>query len=130
VAVRDGFDAIGATRRLQEAIRAHDRSLVNALVSERLVLTSRGATGSMGKTDFMAAALAIDWQYFRLAEFHVLELGDACVVEYTVEQELRPANGSRAQSTWVTTDVWAREGRGWRLVHRHPELLVSNRDHR
>ncbi len=123
---RPPFAAAQLTRELQEAVRAHDPARLDALVSERLVFASARQIGRVGKAEFVAAAMSIEWQRFDCSEFRILDL-DVVVVDYEIQQEIRAAPGSTpahapAQTAWVMTDVWALENGRWRLVSRHPEL--------
>ena len=120
------FDARAETERLQDAVRRHDRMLLDELVSERFALVSGRALGRLGKLDWITAALQVEWERFAIAISRVIDLDDVVVVDHDVEQELAAAPvwapEAPRESNWTMTDVWAAEGGQWRLVCRHPEL--------
>jgi hypothetical protein len=128
------FDPIRVTEALQEAVRTHDASGLDALVSERMSFTSGRAVARMGKREWIDAAMKIPWRTFHILDVRLtLITPEVVVVEHSLEQEIDaeasapvefktdPVDG--VHSAWVTTDVWADEGGVWRLVHRHPERL-------
>ena len=119
------FDAEAATERLQDAVRRHDRVLLNQLVSDRFALVSGRSLGRLGKEEWIAAALGIEWKSFVIAVARVLELKGVVIVNHDLEQDMKEppnwASEAPLHSRWVTTDVWAVEDDSWRLLCRHPE---------
>ena len=123
------FDANRETHRVQDAVRRHDRPLLEQLVSERFAFVSGRALGRLHKEEWIAAGLGVDWQRFEISVVRVVECGDVAVVDYDIDQEMAapPAwvGDAPTQTRWVITDVWAVESGAWRLVSRHPELIAS-----
>jgi hypothetical protein len=122
-----GFDAKGKTEQLQDGVRDHDRELLDELVSEGFALVSGRSLGRLGKDDWIAAALQVDWTRFVVAIKRVIELNDVAIVDYDVEQEMASAPNwapdAPLRTRWVTTDVWVLKAGQWRLLCRHPELV-------
>jgi hypothetical protein len=121
------FDAQGKTEQLQAGVRAHDRQLLQELVSERFALVSGRSLGRLGKDDWIAAALQVDWKSFAVSIKRVIEVSGVAIVDYDIEQEMASAPSwapeAPRRTRWVTTDIWGLEADQWRLVCRHPELV-------
>ena len=121
------FNAEAQSIRLQDAVRTHDQELLDRLVSDRFALVSGRSLGRLGKTEWIAAALNVDWRSFRISINRVIEAGDAAIVDHDTEQEMVRAPSwapdAPLRTCWVTTDTWLREPGGWRLICRHPELV-------
>ena len=121
------FDAQIESDRLQHAVRDHDQRVLDELISERFVLVSGRSLGRLGKEEWIAAALQVEWKSFTVSVSRVISLDGVVIVDQDIEQELAVApswaSGAPAQTRWITTDVWADEDGRWRLVCRHPELL-------
>ena len=120
------FDPARETNRLQEAVRLHDRPLLEHLVSDRFVFVSGRALGRLDKQQWITAALRVDWQSFAVEVARVVELGNAVIVDLDIEQEIvAPPDwspGAPTHTRWTTTDVWVAEAGTWRLASRHPEI--------
>lgn len=123
----DEFNPQRETDRLQDAVRDHDRRVLDELISDRFALVSGRSLGRLGKEDWIAAALQVEWKSFVVSVSGVIDLDGVWVVDHDVEQEMAAAPGWATQSPmrtrWITTDVWAVEEGQWRLVCRHPEML-------
>lgn len=123
----NGFDAQRETDRLQGAVCRHDRDELDDLISERFALVSGRSLGRLGKEDWIAAALQVEWKSFDVWVSRVIDLGDAVVVDHDIEQDMAAApnwaSAAPTRTRWITTDVWVVEGGRWRLVCRHPELM-------
>lgn len=105
--------------------------MLRQLVSDRFVfasgrsITRLGAAAfddMPGKAEWIAAALAIEWRNFEVRRLRAVDLGDVVVVDARLTQVVH-VDGRDLESSWVVTDVWAKEGADWRLVARHPELV-------
>lgn len=122
------FDPDRETDQLQEAVRRHDRALLERLVSDRFVFVSGRSLGRLGKGDWIAAALQVEWQRFVVSIARVVDLDRVVIVDHDTEQEMArpPAWGPEAptRTRWITTDVWVEESGIWRLVSRHPEMTA------
>lgn len=128
----NGFDPHQATNHLQEAVRAHDAELLDELVSDQFIFVSgrsisrlgrSGFDEQPGKAEWIAAAQAIDWQSFQVGQIRSIDLGQSVVVDCRLSQVVR-RGGRDEESRWVVTDVWTLEGIRWRLIARHPELMI------
>jgi hypothetical protein len=122
------FDASRATNRLQEAVRRHDRPLLEQLLSDRFAFVSGRAPGRLDKEQWITAALRIEWQRFTTAIARVADLGNVVIVDHDVEQEMAAppewAPDAPTRTRWITTDVWTAESGIWRLASRHPALTA------
>ena len=122
------FDATRATTRLQDAVRRHDRPLLEQLLSDRFAFVSGLALGRLDKEGWIAAALRVEWQRFATDIARVVDLGNVVIVDHDVEQEMTAppewAPGAPTHTRWITTDVWVAESGIWRLASRHPELTA------
>ena len=120
------FDADGATSRLQDAVRLHDRARLNELVRDRFLFVSGRSLGRLGKAEWIASALEVEWERFTVSVVRVVALDEVVVVDHDIEQEMKAsprwAPGAPTRTHWAITDVWAAEHGAWRLVCRHPEL--------
>ena len=122
------FDPASETNRLQEAVRRHDRPVLEQLVSDRFIFISGRALGRLDKQRWIAAALRVDWQGFAVEVARVVDLGDVVIVDQDIEQEIVAppdwAPGAPTHTRWTTTDVWVAEAGTWRLASRHPEITA------
>jgi Domain of unknown function (DUF4440) len=120
------FDAEAATDRLQDAVRRHDRGLLDQLISERFALASGRSLGRLGKKEWIAAGLNVEWKNFVISIARVIEISDVVIVDHDIEQDMEAspdwAADAPTHARWITTDVWVAEDGEWRLVCRHPEL--------
>ena len=103
------FDPGGQTNRLQDAVRRHDRSLFDRLVSDGLAFVSGRALGRLDKQGWITAALRIEWDRFAVSIARVVDLGDVVIVDHDIEQEMTAppdwASDAPTRSRWTTTDV-------------------------
>jgi hypothetical protein len=122
------FDPGGETERLQDAVRRHDRPLLEQLLSDRFAFVSGRALGRLDKERWIAAALRVEWRSFAVAIVRVIDLGDVVIVDLDIEQEMTAPPGwapdAPTHSRWNTTDVWVTESGTWRLASRHPEITA------
>ena len=120
------FNAGRATNRLQDAVRRHDRALLEQLLSDSFAFVSGRALGRLDKEAWIAAAVRVEWQRFATEIARVVDLGNVVIVDHDVLQEMTAppewAPDAPTQTRWITTDVWAAESGIWRLASRHPEL--------
>lgn len=103
------FDAQAVTDRLQDAVRRHDRALLEQLVSEKFALVSGRALGRVGKQEWIAAGMNVEWKSFAVSIARVIEIDDVVVVDHDIEQEMEAppnwATDAPTHTRWVTTDV-------------------------
>ena len=122
------FDPADETNRLQDAVRRHDRPLLEQLVSDRFMFISGRGLGRLDKSHWITAALRVDWQRFTVNISRVVELGDVVIVDHDIEQEMASSPDwspdAPKRTRWTTTDVWVVEAGTFRLVSRHPEMTA------
>ena len=59
------FDPAAETHRLQDAVRRHDRPLLDRLLSDRFAFVSGRTLGRLDKEAWITAALQVDWEASR-----------------------------------------------------------------
>jgi hypothetical protein len=118
-------ELVALEHAVQEAVRRHDRDVLEDLLApEFRLITSRGGN-PRDREDWIAAATGpFQVDSYELSDFQVVALGDTAVVTRHDLQEARMGT-RRAHRSWLTTDVWVREGQRWRLLARHAEPLAE-----
>jgi ketosteroid isomerase-like protein len=118
------------TRLEHELIRAvqrRDRDLLDGLLGDDFTLTT-GRPGAEVRT--RAEWLRIAESEYAIEEFAFEELvvqvyGSAAVVRSRYSQR-GAMGGERRDTTFRMTDVWVRDGDGWRLRVRHAQPVAGD----
>lgn len=76
-------------------MRRHDRARLNELVSDRLLFVTGRALGRLGKEDWIAAALDVEWESFEVSISRVVALDEVVVIDHDIEQVMKAPPAGR-----------------------------------
>jgi len=121
------WDALDLIRGLQDAVVAHDRDLLDAWVSDRMLWVMPLPDNARGKHEWIEASCSVAWDWFDIRVSREVDLGDTRLVEAWISQQYKlPSEDGSGQAKTVAgqgvvVDLWALEEGTWRLVARHPQ---------
>jgi hypothetical protein len=121
------FDPQVTLENLQDAVLRGDRDTLAELVSDRMIWIMPSLGNGRGKREWIDASCGVTWYWFRIEVLRTVALDEVVIVEALIGQS-RKATEEEASSEPVTAqgivaDIWALEGRTWRLVARHPHRI-------
>ena len=126
------FDARERLQRLQDAVLAHDRALLDTYVSDRMIWVLPLPDSAGGKQDWIDASCSVTWDWFDLRVTREVDLGTTRIVEARIGQQRQPTADEVARGTQtpiaadgVVLDAWTLEDGAWRLICRHPQRAQS-----
>lgn len=86
------WDAADRTRRLQDAVRAHDRDFLDHWVSDRMIWVRPLRDNQRGKREWIDASCSVAWEWFDVQILRELDLGESRLVEAWIRQQFRRTN--------------------------------------
>jgi hypothetical protein len=118
MATDDEGALIDLERQLQEAVRRHDRSTLDALLAEEFRTTGSVALGTVDRDLWLQLATeGIEWSSFEFRSAKAIALGDVGVVASVVTR-VGSIAGQEARGEFATVDTWLRRQGSWRIINR------------
>jgi Domain of unknown function (DUF4440) len=118
VTENDETALIELERRLQEAVRQHDRASLEALLGDEFRTTGSSRLGTVDRDEWLALATeGIEWVSFEFRSARSMVLGDVGVVASVVNRRGTVA-GEDTSGEFATIDTWLRREGRWRIINR------------
>jgi hypothetical protein len=109
---------IDLEHQLQEAVRRHNRSSLDALLAEEFRTTGSFELGTVDRDQWLdLATKGIEWNSFEFRSAKSMVLDDVGVVASVVNRVGDHA-GQDTSGEFATVDTWLRSEGRWRIINR------------